>query len=47
MDYAPVKNTLIRLEGRTLHSKDAIFEKKGGVKNNTAFITFSVAVSLQ
>lgn len=47
MDYAPVKNALIRLEGRTLHSKDAIFEKKGDVKNNTTFITFSIAVSLQ
>lgn len=47
VDYAPVKNALIRLEGRTLHSKDAIFEKKDGAGNNTTFITFSIAVSLQ
>lgn len=47
VDYTPVKNAMIRLEARNLHSKDAIFERKGETKNNNTFITCSIAVSLQ
>jgi hypothetical protein len=45
IDYWPVKNVAIRLEGRTLHSKDAVFDKDGrGHDNNTA-LTFSTAIT--
>lgn len=45
IDYLPVKNVALRLEGRTLKSKDRIFVKnENSVDNNTA-ITFSAAVS--
>ena len=45
IDYLPVKNVALRLEGRTLSSKDKIFIKnESSTANNTA-ITFSAAVS--
>ncbi len=45
IDYAPVSNILIRLEGRNLSSKDAIFTKAQTTQKNNAFVTASVAVS--
>ncbi|MCP9749937.1 porin [Ferruginibacter sp. HRS2-29] len=45
VDYAPVSNAVVRLEARTLKSKDAIFTKGFTNKDNNSFITASVAVS--
>lgn len=45
IDYAPVKNVLVRLEGRTLSSKDNVFTKGAGVVKNDTFVTSSIAVS--
>jgi hypothetical protein len=45
LDYAPVKNAFIRLEARTLNSKDNIFEKGNAFVNTNSFITASIAVS--
>ncbi len=45
VDYAPVSKALIRLEARTLKSKDNIFAKKNGFINSNSFITASFAVS--
>lgn len=45
IDYAPVSNILLRLEGRNLSSKDAIFTKEQHAQKNNAFVTASVAVS--
>ncbi|MCS3800702.1 porin [Niastella sp. OAS944] len=45
VDYLPVSNIVLRLEGRTLRSRDKIFVKnENSVDDNTA-ITFSAAVS--
>ena len=46
IDYAPVKNVLVRLEGRCFNSKDAIFKKGNTVTNNNSFVVSSIAVSL-
>lgn len=46
MDYWPTKNVLLRLEMRNLKSKDNIFLKEGTAKDNNAFISSSIAVSL-
>jgi Putative beta-barrel porin-2, OmpL-like. bbp2 len=46
VDYAPIPNAVIRLELRSLNSKDDIFAKGSGtVTNNNTFITSSIAVS--
>jgi len=45
VDYAPISNAVIRLEARTLNSKDDIFSTGNGVTNNNTFITSSIAVS--
>lgn len=47
IDYMPVKNICLRVEGRTLNSKDDIFVKhdEALTGNNTA-ITFSIAINL-
>ena len=45
IDYLPLKNVAIRLEGKTLHSKDKIFIKNNGTTNNNSSITFSTAIS--
>lgn len=45
IDYLPVGNVVLRIEGRHLASKDKIFVKnESGTANNTA-VTFSAAVS--
>ena len=45
IDYAPILNAVIRLELRSLNSKDDVFTKGSGVTNNNTFITSSIAVS--
>lgn len=45
IDYLPVKNIALRLEGRLLNSKDDIFIKSDSSTNNNTAITFSAAVS--
>lgn len=45
LDYSPAKNVVVRVEGRSLNSKDAIFTKGNEqVKTNTQ-LTGSIAVS--
>jgi hypothetical protein len=46
IDFAPVKNVLVRLEGRTFNSKDAIFKKGNLLSSNNSFVVSSIAVSL-
>ena len=45
IDYLPVKKVALRLEGRTLHSKDRIFVKDESNRSSNTAITFSAAVS--
>lgn len=45
VDYAPIKNALVRLEGKVYDSKDQIFVKQTGLTNNSPLITASFAVS--
>lgn len=45
VDYWPQKNTVLRLEGRYLNSKDAIFIREGSPVDNETAITFSTAIS--
>ncbi len=45
VDYAPISNAVIRLELRSLNSKDDVFTKGSGLTNNNTFITSSIAVS--
>jgi hypothetical protein len=45
VDYLPVKNIALRLEGRTLNSKDKIFIKDENVTGSNTAVTFSAAVS--
>jgi len=46
VDYAPIPNAVIRLELRSLNSRDDVFTKGSGVAtNNNTFITASIAVS--
>ncbi|CAM3958906.1 porin [Mucilaginibacter galii] len=45
LDYAPVSNALIRLEGKVYDSKDDIFVKQGSLVNTNPLITASFAVS--
>jgi hypothetical protein len=44
-DYTPVKNIMLRLEGRVLNSKDPIFIKGNRQTRQNAAITASMAVS--
>lgn len=46
IDYAPVKNVLVRLEGRSLNSKDAIFKKTNSPVKNNLFVVSSIAIAL-
>ncbi|MBS7566884.1 porin [Mucilaginibacter sp. Bleaf8] len=45
LDYAPVKNAVIRLEGKVFDSKDAIFTRNGRPVGNNPLVTASFAVS--
>jgi hypothetical protein len=46
IDFAPVKNVLVRLEGRTLNSKDNVFIKGSNLVKGNSFFTTSMAISL-
>lgn len=45
VDYAPVSNAVLRLEGKMYQSKDEIFIRSGSPVDNNASITASFAVS--
>ena len=45
IDYLPVKNIALRLEGRLLDSKDKIFIKDESLTNSNIAVTFSATVS--
>ncbi|UEG54762.1 porin [Mucilaginibacter daejeonensis] len=45
LDFAPMKNALIRLEGKVYDSKDEIFTRPSGLTNHGPLITTSFAVS--
>jgi Putative beta-barrel porin-2, OmpL-like. bbp2 len=45
IDHSPFKNVLVRLELRSLNSKDKIFVKTGGLSKSNTFFTSSIAVS--
>lgn len=45
IDHSPAKNVLVRVEARSLNSKDKVFIKEAEPKRNNAFITGSIAVS--
>jgi hypothetical protein len=46
LDYLPVKNIALRIEGRLLNSKDKIFLKdESGTSSSNTAVTFSAAVS--
>jgi hypothetical protein len=45
LDYAPINNAVIRLEGKVYDSKDKIFVRDMGMVNANATITASIAVS--
>lgn len=45
VDYAPVKNAVVRLEGKFYDSKDKVFLRNNSAVNYNAAITASIAVS--
>lgn len=45
IDHSPAKNIVLRLEARSLNSKDKIFVKGAALKTNNTFFTSSIAVS--
>lgn len=45
IDYAPISNAVIRLEGKVLSSKDAIFMRDTAPVKHNALLTTSIAVS--
>ncbi|MBE7171514.1 MAG: porin [Williamsia sp.] len=47
VDYLPLQNVALRLEGRTFSSKDRIFVKTNGLTSANTALTFSTAISFQ
>lgn len=45
LDYAPVANAVVRLEGKLYDSKDKIFTRRASAVNYNAAVTASIAVS--
>lgn len=45
LDYAPVTNAVVRLEGKLYDSKDKIFMRKASAVNYNAAVTASIAVA--
>ena len=45
IDYAPVSNAVVRLEGKVYDSKDKVFTRDMNPVNNSATLTASIAVS--
>ena len=46
IDFVPAKNVLVRLEGRSFNSMDAIFSKSNSVTKNNSLVVSSIAISL-
>jgi len=46
LDYNPIKQTLVRIEGRWLNNKTAVFPKGGDYSKNNFSLLFSLSVSL-
>ncbi|MBO9572554.1 MAG: porin [Chitinophagaceae bacterium] len=44
IDYLPASNIMLRLEGRTFNSKDAIFIKNGTVRSVNNAVTFTTSI---
>ncbi|MBE9598353.1 porin [Pedobacter sp. MC2016-24] len=45
LDYAPISNAVVRLEGKLYNSKDKVFVRDLNAVNNNAAVTASIAVS--
>lgn len=45
LDYSPISNAVVRLEGKVYDSKDKVFTRDLGLVNHNAAITASIAVS--
>lgn len=45
VDYAPIANILLRLEGRYFHSRDLLFDREGQASPDNTAINFSTAFS--
>lgn len=45
LDYSPISNAVVRLEGKVYDSKDKVFTRDLGLVNHNATITASIAVS--
>ena len=45
LDYSPVSNAVVRLEGKVYDSKDKVFNRDLGLVNHNATLTASIAVS--
>lgn len=45
LDYSPIANAVVRLEGKAYDSKDKIFARQGDAVNANASLTASIAVS--
>ncbi len=45
LDYSPIANAVVRLEGKAYDSKDKIFAREGAAVNGNASLTASIAVS--
>ena len=45
IDYAPVKNVVVRLEGRTLNSLDDIFSNGSAFTKNNTLVSSSIAIN--
>ena len=46
IDYTPIKQTMLRFEGRWLHNIDAVFPQDGGLSQNNFSLLFSLSVRL-
>ncbi|RYD71747.1 MAG: porin, partial [Sphingobacteriales bacterium] len=45
VDYSPIANAVIRLEGKTYDSKDKIFNREASLVNANTTLTASIAVA--
>ncbi|TKC08080.1 porin [Pedobacter polaris] len=45
LDYSPISNAVLRLEGKVYDSKDKVFTRNLGLVNHNATLTASIAVS--
>lgn len=45
LDYSPIHNAVLRLEGKLYHSRDKLFVRDNGLVNHNALVTASLAVS--